>query len=635
MSLRRHFTFDDVFGQTVFDEMGGGDFTVTSDITFTSGKIGNAIQTPPNVITAKASSSSHGVYSTTSISFWVNVTDWTSTVGFPNIVASTDFTDGWEIYFRTTTTTLNMRVWDGGVGASITMAWPTASVGQWDHIAGVIDTESNEMKFYRNGTLETTAATSMSVPGSLGLSIGNRLTPASNTVFYGQVDDLRIYDHALSASQVADIIKYPTIKPIIKRGTNKGFRRLWMKRKFGADYESEWQRIPDDLVQSWGTVQFAVEDIKPNFYSYSGITLQVNNKDGYFNDIDDSGSFFFGAITRHNTLIKVEAGYETPGGLESPTNPVVFQGLLRSDSIINHNRIIDLQCEHLTKIFEEFQSDRITHLRDTMTASEIMAVIRDHSDIYQNSYFQKFITSGAWAIDTTTLNYFVSANDLPGVSTWEFMNKIAEADDKMMYMTRHGRFRYQSKTTNQSTAVWHFSGLGDTDLSYGSNMQVGLQQRKPISKVRNRISIKHKKGDTVTSYKIKEEPAEWGVANSSNKYGVRKLDIQNFYMTATTADSLATALFNRFSEPLKYVNFSAQYVPQLLPNDRVTLTYIQHSVTSATGTAGSFYDSAEWDEGKFASFKNYNVNINNKDFKIVKINHDLNSFLSQLEVVEI
>jgi len=642
VSLRRHYTFDDVSTDhlTIFDEMAIGDFSCTSDITFTSAKFRDGFESPSNSLNAKASCSTHAVYSDMSLAFWMKIVATTSTVTFPGPISNgSNNVDGWTTFYQPTTSGHNLftwRVFSAGVQSSTRM---TLTTGQWYHIVGTVDTANTTQQLYRDGTLidSTTGATAViTVPSSRNFTIGHDLSPNSLTVAYIQMDDLRVYDEVLTASQTADIITYPTIKSMIKRGTNKGFRRLYMKRKFGADYESEWQRIPDYLIMSWGTVQFEVDDIKPNFYSYSGVTLQVNNKEGYFNDVDDSASFFFGAITRHNTLVKVEAGYTTPGGMEYPTNPQIFEGLLRSDSIITHSQVVDLQCEHMTKIFEEFQSDRITHLRDTLTASEIMTTIRDHQDVYQNSYFQKFITSTSWVIDTTTINYFVETKDLQGVSTWQFMNKIAEADDKTMFMTRQGRFRYDSKAEKQSSAIWHFSGPGDTDLSYGANMQVGLTEKRPISKVRNRISIQYKKPDTVTSYTIKEESAEWGVANSSGKYGVKSMDIENFYMTGTTADSLATALFNRFSEPLRYVSFKSSYVPQLAPNDRVNMTYVQHSFTSkATGASGSFFDDAEWDKGVFPIYKGYNVNIKNKDFKIVKINHDLNSFLSAVEVVEI
>ena len=86
----------------------------------------------------------------------------------------------------------------GSVQHSIS-ADSTISVGQWYHVAATIDSSYN-MKLYVNGVQQTATANSGSMYNSgtyIAMSDSSAGAP-----FNGTIDDVRIYNRALSASEI-------------------------------------------------------------------------------------------------------------------------------------------------------------------------------------------------------------------------------------------------------------------------------------------------------------------------------------------------------------------------------------------------------------------------------------------------
>jgi hypothetical protein len=86
--------------------------------------------------------------------------------------------------------------------------WGSAFSQQvWTHVAAVYDAGNRAMHIYQNGLLDV-SDTSANVPGSIyasanGVRIGSR---ASTGAYYdGRLDDIRVYDRALSADEIAAI----------------------------------------------------------------------------------------------------------------------------------------------------------------------------------------------------------------------------------------------------------------------------------------------------------------------------------------------------------------------------------------------------------------------------------------------
>jgi hypothetical protein len=417
----------------------------------------------------------------------------------------------------------------------------------------------------------------------------------------------------------------------IKKNQAKAFRRIYMRRRTASDYETDWQLIPSKYIRNYGSVDIGVEGIKVNFFKFGGYNFKVDNVDGYFSDVDDDRSFFYGYACVPRTMVKVEAGYLASDGTEYPTNPTLFIGLLGGNLDFDSNNLMDFQCDHLSKVFEEFNANAIVNMNGNYTAGEIFEKIRDYQDGNLVYVFQKYISSGAWTIETTTTQYNMATNTtLEGISCWELMTKLAEAETKNINIDRTGTFLFQAREALQSTPVFHFSGLGDNDRTYGHNVMENITNSKKYSKVYNRIRVKHDKEDTITSYYTKSETWNWADSTSSFLYGVKTYNVENEFLATVTAQTIAENIYNEYVNPKYEVRLQTKFVPQLDIGDRVSLTY-RTKILSGGVLWGYFL----WGHGLFGSRVGYNINIENKEYKLIQMKHDIEKFYSIVDMREI
>lgn len=419
----------------------------------------------------------------------------------------------------------------------------------------------------------------------------------------------------------------------IKKDKMKVFRRIYLKRReTTGEYETSWQQLDSNTIKNFGTINFNVDDILPNFYKYSGLTFSVINSKGYYSDITEDRSFFYAKLTRFRTLVKVEAGYEDPvATTEYPTNSTVFIGIISEDASYNENNIVDFKTKHISSVFDEFPADRIVGLNATLTASEIVEKVKDYTDGNGIAVFQKYFSAAAWNIQTTTNNYaMVTSTDLQGISCWKLMSKLAAAENYVVYVDRVGDFYFRDRTNITTTALYHFSGVGDTDKTYGHNIMGNIKLDENIRKVYNRVKIKYDQEETTTSYLIKNESWNWGDSSSSFFYGVREYNYKNTWLNVTTASTVAQAIYDEFSYPKNEVSFKSKFVPQLMVQDRVSVTYISER------TVGDYlWGYFNWGSGIWGEREGYNINIDNTDYRIISLSHNLDNFSSSLVLREI
>lgn len=86
--------------------------------------------------------------------------------------------------------------------------------GKWHHLVATYDTTSNQVKFYVDGvcaqTTNYTSGYTYASSWTNGLFIGkdpNNSTVNDHYLYKGKMNDLRIYDHALSAKEVKELAK--------------------------------------------------------------------------------------------------------------------------------------------------------------------------------------------------------------------------------------------------------------------------------------------------------------------------------------------------------------------------------------------------------------------------------------------
>ena len=111
-----------------------------------------------------------------------------------------------------------MMTWDDGQGWRIKLWTSQERAAQclysfeadtWYHVAAVRDAVNSQISYYINGQLESTLPFSNADnSNTANLSIG-RLSEENAQYFKGPIDDVRIYDNALTAGEIASIVPEP------------------------------------------------------------------------------------------------------------------------------------------------------------------------------------------------------------------------------------------------------------------------------------------------------------------------------------------------------------------------------------------------------------------------------------------
>lgn len=230
-NLQGYWAFDEGSGTTAIDSSGTGNTgTLTNGATYAAGKIG-----PYSVNLVKASSqfvdvpssSSLNITSDFTLSAWVNFSSMpTNGDGYEFITKDSntggraytmDFivgsvTCGGEINaFRIY---INGGGTLSGAGTNQLDACVTPTLGAWNLMTAVFDHTAQTLTIYINGTQITqVGSTVTSVPTATSdVNIGAREYSGFQDYFDGKIDDARIYNRALSSSDVTQLFNYT--KPV-------------------------------------------------------------------------------------------------------------------------------------------------------------------------------------------------------------------------------------------------------------------------------------------------------------------------------------------------------------------------------------------------------------------------------------
>jgi hypothetical protein len=104
---------------------------------------------------------------------------------------------------------------------------PFGAIGVMHHYALTVDATAGESKLYFDGTLAATlgAAIATTTSGS-NTRFGRQFDPFGE-FFGGVLDDIRIYDHALSAAEVAGLSAIPEASPVLLVGAISAIAVVW------------------------------------------------------------------------------------------------------------------------------------------------------------------------------------------------------------------------------------------------------------------------------------------------------------------------------------------------------------------------------------------------------------------------
>ena len=97
----------------------------------------------------------------------------------------------------------------GTYGSLVVVTSSTSvTLNAWTHVAGIIDRSNDQIRLYVNGSLEGAATMGGNIVRNTNrvLRIGSREGNQSNNYFQGAIDEVRIYDRALSLSEIQAVM---------------------------------------------------------------------------------------------------------------------------------------------------------------------------------------------------------------------------------------------------------------------------------------------------------------------------------------------------------------------------------------------------------------------------------------------
>lgn len=438
-----------------------------------------------------------------------------------------------------------------------------------------------------------------------------------------------------------------------KRAKSDVFRRVYIKRRVVSTglFETDWQEITDD-VKSFGQISYKADPTRTNKLSFSPVTIRLNNNSGRYNPETDRASLWFGFNPLQRTLVKIEFGFvetvkrnqtyfqtefpnevkwdvsfwdEAASVWDGSEGAVNFIGIISGDIPLNDNNTMSLKIMPVNQIFRDFPARNLDAYSTTgITASRFVELVRDQQDANGQYIFRPFFdnTTSNWDIQATTENYSnlntTTAKDIIDKDVWSVIEKLAEAERFISFVSSQGVFKFVGRSATAANQ-FEFYGKGVFNTEYGQTIKKINFYGKRIQNFYSRIQVRYKEEDTSASFAVKETAVD--VANNSTSwlYGAKTLNVENFYMTATAADTLATTMFNDLGQLRNEIEFTTSFIPNLNVLDKVEV-YNDNTVFQED----SLWNLNDWNtELTWYDAGGDSLDINGEVFKLIDIKIDL------------
>ena len=433
----------------------------------------------------------------------------------------------------------------------------------------------------------------------------------------------------------------------IKAPVSEVFRRFYIKRRNigNGQFESSWQDMTDYMVR-WGSYGWSVDTPRYGDLRLENNVIAVSNVDGSFNPSDNESSFWYGYSDLQRSLVKIEAGFrhftQSSGGIwtktEFPTNPTMWIGIISGDIFFNGQSIVNIPLRPVSQIFRDFPVNQLTGFTTTgFSSGGFMAALRDHTDGSGYYAFRPFIGTGTaadWQIETNSSVLYAnlnsnSAEDLHNLSAWDVAEKMANAENKAVWINQSGNFIWQSKTMGASE-VFQFHGLGSNfSRTYGQTIKKINRYGKRLSAFYSRVAVKYVNTDTNTSFVNTGLAYAVSGTNTAWNLGQRTYRIDNFWLpNSATAAVVANAVFSKVSSQSEEIEFSTSFVPHVQLFDKISISYD----SSDFATTISFWDERDWTAYTESSSdlwwdaeRGDAIILNSVTFQILGVNIDLDN----------
>lgn len=464
------------------------------------------------------------------------------------------------------------------------------------------------------------------------------------------------------------------INSMIKKPVSHIFRRAQVKRRSATTglFESDWLDISKD-VKSYGKVTNQIDAARRYKFTFGNAKLVMENTNGRYNPSANDGSLWSGYLNQQRTLVRYQAGYRDPVLLSSgvwlnneyPSDArwdvafwdaaalwdaenasTVFTGIVSGDILSNDKNEIIFNLKPLSSLFQEYPARNLVGWTTTgMTASQFVTMVRDQTDGSGSFIFRPFFenTTTYWDISSTS-NVFANLNtsgakDVIDKTVWDVIEKLAEAENFVPYITRSGVFKFISRDSVATSTTYSFYGAGTFNSQYGYSIKTLTNYGFKASKYYSRVRVKFLDSDTTTSYHVSESTLTVSATSNPWVFGNKTLAIDNYYIATTAmASSLATTIFNDVSAYKNEVEFSTTLVPHLDVFDRFSVSYnpsefSQNNLWDQNDWAADVTATASdliWDKNNYDSLV-----LDGQEFKFLSFEIDLDNFSNKFIAREV
>lgn len=456
-----------------------------------------------------------------------------------------------------------------------------------------------------------------------------------------------------------------TLNNLIKSPIAEIFRTAEIKRRsvVTGQFEDSWYEITDD-IKKYGTFSVKADDVKLNKFSFGNAKIVCSNEEGLYSPHTDEASLWYGYLNQQRSLVRIKAGFynrskRTDGvwvNEEFPSESLwddavwdgtgalwdgsvtssIFVGIISGDIPLSDNNEVTFNLRPLVSVLQDYPARNLTGWTSTgMTASNFVTMVMNQTDGSSNYIFLPFFgnTTTNWDISTTSNVYSnlntSTANGVLDKTVWEVIEKLAEAENYIPYVSRDGIFRFVSRTPNTTGVSWEFHGTGSYSGTYGQTIKNVSGYGAKQSKYYSRVEVKFADADTSTSYVVSEGSFSVSPLSTSWILGVRTLKLENFFIpNTTTASTIATALFNEYSAQKNEIELTTSFIPHLDLLDRIQIYYDPSDVN-----INSLWDQKNWADDATSTSEDLifdaedgnPIVLNGEEFKFLSIQIDLDN----------
>ena len=465
------------------------------------------------------------------------------------------------------------------------------------------------------------------------------------------------------------------INTLIKAPMSNVFRRAMIKRRDlnTGLFEESWVNISKD-VKSYGKITQQLDSARRYKFTFGNAKLVMENSNGEYNPHTDLGSLWYGYLSQQRTLVRLEAGYlysqknangiwvnsefpsdslwddnawDAPDSLwDATTSSAMFTGVISGDIVLGDNNDVVFNIKPLISIFQEYPARNLSGWTSTgLTASQFVTMVRDQTDGSGNFIFKPFFGNTSTNFDiSTTVNVYGNLNtsgaeDVIDKNVWEVIEKLAEAENFLPYVTKTGIFKFISRDTVATSTVFQFHGTGSFNGTYGHTIKKVSSYGFKQSKYYSRVEIKFSDVTTTTSFAVVESTLTVSGTNNPWVLGAKTLKIENVYIQNTsTAITLATNIFNDVSALKNEVEFETTFVPHLEIFDRISIFYDPNPFTNS-----NLWDQKNWaaddtstSDDLIFDKTNYDaLLLEGQEFKFLSFETDLDNFSNKFIAREV